>query len=71
MEISTLLAVILPPKVACNPLADELPVDVILAPVIVTSPSLILFYDIIVATKAFAPVAAVEIVPSDIVNPPP
>ena len=49
---------------ACNPLAELDPVDVIVVPVIVTVP-------LFVAQIAFAPFAAVLISPSVIVTPPP
>ena len=62
--ILTLFASIFPPKVACNPLAEPLPVEVIVVPLIVTFP-------LLVAQIAFAPFAAVVTVPPVIVNPPP
>ena len=59
--ILTLLASILPPKVACNPLAEPEEVEVISVPVILTFP-------LLVATIAFAPLAAVVIVPESLLN---
>jgi len=50
--------------VACNPLAELAPVDVIVVPDIVTFP-------LLVAHIAFAPLAAVVTVPLVIVTPPP
>ena len=63
-ETVTFVAVIVPPYVACNPLAEALPVEVTVVPDIVTFPPF-------VATKAFPPLALVDILPPVIVNPPP
>ena len=62
--ILTFVAVIEPPYVECNPLAEEEPVEDIVVPSIVTFP-------LFVAHKAFAPFAFVVIVPSVIANSPP
>ena len=63
-DITTLVAVMVPPYVACNPLADLLPVEVIEVPEMVTVP-------LFVATIALAPFPLVFILLPVIVNPPP
>ena len=63
-EIWTLVAVIDPPYVACKPLAEDSPVEVIVVPDIVTLP-------LFVAHIAFAPFADVVIVPPVISTSPP
>ena len=60
----TFVAVITPPYVACNPLAEELPVDFIVVSDIVTVPPF-------VATKTFDTLALVDILPPFIVALPP
>ena len=64
VEISTLDAEILPPKVEWSPLAEPEAVDVIIVPEIVTVP-------LLVAHIAFEPFADVVIVPPVIVDSPP
>ena len=63
-EIVTFVAVITPSYVACNPLAEELPAEVMVVPDIVTVPQFL-------ATKAFDTLALLDIFPPIMVNPPP
>ena len=63
-DIVTFVAVISPPYVACNPLAEELPVDFIVVSDIVTVPPF-------VATKTFDTLALVDMLPPFIVALPP